>query len=86
MTFADIVQIFINLIKYAIPIVGALALLFFLWGGIQLMINTGNVQAISDGKKRIFYGIIALFFMFAIWGLMALLTNTFLSIQGAPVI
>jgi hypothetical protein len=77
MTFADIVDIFLGLIAQALPLVGTLALLFFLWGGVQIIRNTGNAEVLAEGKKRIFYGVFALFVMLSIWGILAILKETF---------
>jgi hypothetical protein len=83
-TFADVVQIFISIISALVPVVGLLALFFFLWGGFQILFNSGNEQALAEGKKRLLYGVVALFVMVSVWGLIAVLDNTFFAIQGPP--
>ena len=39
--------------------------------------NAGNEDKIEDGKKLMFWGGIALFVMFSVWGLVGILRNTF---------
>jgi hypothetical protein len=83
-SFAEVVQIFINIISAMVPAVGLLALFFFMWGGFQVLLNSGNEQALAEGKKRLVYGIIALFVMVSVWGILEVLDNTFFAIQGPP--
>lgn len=60
-----------------IPLFFALALLLFLWGVLKFMYSAGNEKERSEGKKFIYWGIIALVVMVSVWGLVRLLTTTF---------
>ena len=57
----------------------AFALLGFLWGLSKLILNADNEQKRAEGKQILLWGIIALFAMVSIWGLLRVLENTFLS-------
>ena len=60
---------FKGLINTAIPLVVGLALLYFLWGVGQFILKAGNDQARNEGKQRMIWGIVALFVIFSIWGI-----------------
>ncbi|MBX4195398.1 pilin [Candidatus Parcubacteria bacterium] len=58
-----------NLVKLALPIVIGLALLGFFWGLMKFIFSAGNEESKADGKKIMIYGVIALFVMVSVWGL-----------------
>lgn len=62
----------------------ALALVFFLWGVAIFILNAGNEEKRSEGRQKMFWGIIALAVMIAIWGIVRLLASVFLPFGGAP--
>ena len=49
----------------------------FLWGVIQYMTAAGDEKKIKDARQKITYGIIGLFLMVAIWGIVKALVATF---------
>lgn len=59
------------------PIVG-IATLAFIWGIILLIAKGDDARAHQDGMKIISFGIVALFVMVAVWGLVAVLRTTLL--------
>ncbi|MDP2642129.1 MAG: hypothetical protein Q8P21_02475 [bacterium] len=70
-TFGDIVGIFTDLIKLAVPVIVALALLAFLWGLVKFIFRVGgDEKAINEGKSLMIWGLIALFVMVSIWGIL----------------
>ncbi len=68
---------FSSLINTAIPLVLALAVLYFFWGLAQFIFNQGSEDKKSEGRDIMIYGIIALFVMVSIWGLIRMLQSTF---------
>lgn len=60
-----------------IPLLFALAIAGFIFGVIKMVINPDDAEKRKQGKQYMIWGIIALFVMIAIWGLVAILTNTF---------
>lgn len=75
-TFADLVGVFTYYISLLVPIIFALTFLYIAWGIIKAwIINGGDEKAVEDGKKIAFVGVVALVFMFGIWGLLAVLQN-----------
>lgn len=59
------------------PTLVALSLLWFLFGLAQFIRSAGNSEAVEEGKKKMLYGVIGLFVIVAIWGLVGVLRNTF---------
>lgn len=68
-----------NLINLATPIVVALALLYFFWGLATYILTAGGGEA--EGKKKgrdiMIWGILALFIMVSIWGIINIVRQTF---------
>ena len=58
-----------DLITTALPIVVALALLAFFWGLVKYIFAQGNEESKADAKKIMIYGLIALFVMVSVWGI-----------------
>lgn len=50
-------------------LVAAIALLVFLWGIAQTILKRGDEKAVEAGKNIAIWGIIALFVMVSVWGL-----------------
>jgi len=53
----------------AIPIVFGLALLFFLWGVALYILSAGDEKKAKEGKSIMIYGVIALFVIFSLMGI-----------------
>ncbi len=62
-----------NIIDTLIPIVFALAMLFFFWG--LAMYIFGGEHDKDKAKKTMVWGVIALFVMAAVWGLVGFISN-----------
>lgn len=62
--------------KSVIPLLLAIAVLAFIWGIIILVMNPDSEDKKNQGKKFMLWGIIALFVIISVWGLVAVLTNT----------
>lgn len=65
------------LYKAVVPFLFALATVAFIWGVIQYYLNPENEEKRKKGKGFIIGGLIALFVMLSIWGLVGILTGTF---------
>lgn len=52
-----------------------LAIVVFFWGLIQYLVQVGEQKA--EGLKIMFYGVIAIFVMVSLWGIIRLLQGTF---------
>ncbi len=58
-----------------IPLIFTLAFLFFLWNVIRFM-NASDSRNKEEAKERMWWGIIALFVMLSVWGIIKILSNT----------
>ena len=74
--FASLVGLFISMIKTVVPLIVGLTLLYFIWGIFQL-VRSNSEDARKEAVGLITYGIVALFVMVSVWGLVSVLTSTF---------
>lgn len=62
--FRELIFIFLKLINSILPVLAALALLVFFWGLAKFIFKVGgDEKAVTDGKKLMMWGLIALFIM-----------------------
>jgi len=66
-----------NIIDLIIPLLILLAVLFFIWGVIQYVINTDDEEAKTKGRDRMIAGLVGFAVIFAMWGLVRIVQNTF---------
>lgn len=64
-----------SLVKILLPIVVAIALLAFFWGLARFIFAAGDEVDAKKGKDMMIYGIIALFVMVSVWGLVQFIGN-----------
>lgn len=80
---ARIIEFVIN------PIIGLLfaaALVFFLWGGFQFISNAEGDAGRETGRRHMLWGIIGLFVMVSVIGILTILGNTFgFSVPPTPI-
>ncbi|OGZ11568.1 MAG: hypothetical protein A3D67_00180 [Candidatus Lloydbacteria bacterium RIFCSPHIGHO2_02_FULL_51_22] len=76
-TITDIIVTLMGLLALVVQIVFGLAFLVFLWG-IYKYIRAAEEGDKAEGRNTIMYGIIGLFVMVAVWGLVAVIKGTFL--------
>lgn len=73
---------FLNYVIYlsgrALPLLMLVAVVLLLWGIVkQFFLKTGDTTSRTEGKNFILSGIIALFVMVSVWGLVNVLRSTF---------
>ncbi len=71
-----------RLIELLFPIAVALAVLFFIWGLAVFILHSGDEKSAEEGKRKMFWGVLALFVIVSIWGIVAFLGNVFGVGQG----
>lgn len=80
-----VINVFVSIINKLIPFIIALTLLVFIWGIFQFVLASDSEEKRSEGRSTMLYGIIALFVMVSVWGLVNILVGTFgLSSGGFP--
>lgn len=60
---------------YIIPLLFSIALVFFIIGIVKFFV--GGEEKLAEAKQMALWGIIGLFVMFSVWGLVNILINTF---------
>lgn len=59
-----------------LPLIIAAAVVYFIYG-IAMYVISGNEEAKDAAKSKIIYGVIGLFVMVSVWGLVNILVGTF---------
>ena len=77
MTSSKIIgAIITNIIQPLIILMFIIAIVVFIWGVVTMIMNAGNEEARSTGIKHMMWGLIGLFIMFGVYGILNLLVNT----------
>lgn len=76
-----------ELVDLLLPIAVTLAVLFFFWGLAEFILASGEESAKEEGRRKMIWGVVALFVIVSIWGIIAFLGNLLGIGQGgqAPV-
>ena len=72
------VQILSDLIEVAIIPITVLAILAFIWGAARCRLEADDSNARTEGRQAMFWGIIGIFVLFSLWGLVRVVMVTFL--------
>jgi len=82
-TFQELQEFFIvEIVNNAIILIIALAVAYFLWGVAKYILHSDDAKAREEGKNMMIYGVIALFVMVSMWGLVNLLDTTFFGLDS----
>lgn len=73
-----------DLINRLIPFVIALTVLIFLWGVFRFVMSGGDGDKRKEAQGYMIWGIIALFVMVSVWGLVNILVRSFNLDPAAP--
>jgi len=76
-TFKTFAQTITGILDIVVSFLVVLALLGFIWGAIRFMGSAGDERVRSDGKKLMLWGILSLFLIVGIWGIVAIIKLTF---------
>jgi len=68
-----------TLIDSVIPLLVALAVAAFVYGIIKYFLSPDSEEKKKEGKSYMFWGLVTLFVMVSIWGLVGIFSNTFLT-------
>lgn len=85
-TLADLFN-FLSCLLYTnvVPLLITAAVVVFMWGVTQYILNADDSTKRSEGRSFIVWGLVALFVIVSVWGLVAVLQNTF-GLEGAVLI
>lgn len=73
-----------DLINRLIPFIIALTILIFLWGVFKFVFSGGDGEQRKEAQGYMIWGIIALFVMVSVWGLVNILVRSFNLDNTAP--
>lgn len=74
-----------DIVETLLPILVTVALLVFFWGLIKYIRSAGSPEGASEGKSIMIYGIIALFVMVSVWGIVRFIGNALDIQQGGTI-
>ena len=66
-----------RLMDLGIPILITLALLYFLFGLGEYVLESHDDAKKTEGRNRMIYGVVALFVMVSVWGLVGVIASQF---------
>ena len=75
--FKSLVNIFLGLINPLLLVLAGLSLLVFFIGLVAFIFQSGDVKAHEEGKARMKWGLVGLFVMVSLWGLIQLIYGNF---------
>lgn len=73
----ELINIVLGILKALIPLLAAVALVGFIWGGAKFIYSADDATKRKEGRQVMLYGVIALFVIMSVWGLVAVIGKTF---------
>ena len=73
-------KIIAQIINPAIVILVTLALVVFIWGIVQMIYGANNEEKRTQGKRHLIWGLVGLFIMLTVKGLLAIIQNFWSSV------
>lgn len=72
----DVVAFVIGYIDLIIPVLLALALVLFMWSGVQYIRKSGESHGKGAEREALLWGVVALFVLFSVWGILRIVCTT----------
>ena len=72
-TVGNLIDSVSGVVELFIPILLGLAVLMFFWGLVKFINHAGDEKAVEEGKSLMIWGMIALFIIVALWGILGFL-------------
>ena len=73
----DLIDESLNIFNLLIGVVFSFALVVFFWGLAKFILNSADEKAQTDGRRLMIWGVVALFIMSSIWGIITFLRDAF---------
>lgn len=85
--FKELVDIFLDLVFTALPVIIALAFFAFFWGLVKFIYRIGgDEKAVANGKKLMIWGLIALFILTTLSGILSFVSGDIGLKGGFPIL
>ncbi|KKS70584.1 MAG: hypothetical protein UV43_C0058G0003 [Parcubacteria group bacterium GW2011_GWF2_42_7] len=81
----DVITPLRKIVDLLVPLLMVAAFVVFLWGIIKFITSGGDEEKKKSGKGLIIYGLIGLFVMVAVWGIVKLVAGTFRLQEGGTI-
>jgi hypothetical protein len=65
-----------RIVNLLVPLVSTLAIVFFFYGLAKYVLNAGDEEKKEEGKNIMIWGVLAMFVLVTIWGIIGFLQNT----------
>lgn len=65
-----------NVLQPVVYLLIGLAVVFFLWGVVQFVSGADNADRVTEGRNHMIWGLIGLFIMVSVIGIMNLICNS----------
>jgi len=75
--FKSLVNKIIENINYLMVLVVGLAVFVFIWGIFKYFVAGANEKKVEEARNVLIYGLLGIFIMLSVWGLVNILINTF---------
>jgi len=82
-TFCDILRVIHNVGKFVFLSTAGIAMIMFIIGGLMLIFNMGNAEAVTKSKQLILHTFIAVVIILAAYTIVNLIINLFLHVDPA---
>jgi len=82
-TFAELADYLGSIMNSAIGVLITAAIVFYFWGAVQHLLKMESGEGASpEFRKFLLMGVVVLFVIVSVWGILEILRNTFLSGGG----
>jgi len=75
-TFKELVNLILDFLGVLTPVLFSFALLVFIWGVAEFILNAGNASVRESAKARMIWGVIGLFVLFSLLGIIRFLGDS----------
>ncbi len=73
----DLIGRIVSIIELIIPVLIGFAVVVFIWGIVDFIIHANNEQKKTKGKMLMTWGIVGIFAMVSVWGIVEVLHSSF---------
>lgn len=77
-TLADVIRTIVGLINSAMPALAGIVIIVFFIGLIRYIYKAGDAKGRAEGRFAIIWGLIGIFVIFSLWGIINLLQGSLL--------